>query len=535
MPAAGAQHKNTTAILAVLMAESAPSIILCSHLAGVLEENGNDGLASSRFMPVSDPVETLVRNARRRCLASIAIEHGVWGASAALAALLVLLLAGTQVLDWYWLLVAAAAGLGVSAWRFRKRIPSGYRAAQIADRNLKSDDAVSTAFYFAAVAPPDHASRELAAAQHRAASDLARTADVRRAIPIRLPRAVYLTISLAVSAGALFGWRYGVTRSLSLRPPLVNLAFDTFRVTPVQEASQRKTPAQRLIDEQLEKMGIPANQQPARTDDNDTSGNTERPMRAPDGDQTAPRDEGAPPESAEQGDNTDDAAGQRAAGSDARDGVARDQPPSADSPNDRNKPSEENNPLLDKLRDAMANLLAKLKLKPPPGVAARAGGSQTTKQTRHASRGEKGGPGPGEQSAEGAERAGAQAGQPGEGDQQAKAGEGQSSSRAPQRASAQDGKSGIGRQNGDKTLRDAEQLAAMGKLSEILGRRATEVGGEIMVEVKSGKQGLKTQYSQRSAAHKDSGGEIHRDEIPLLYQTYVEQYFEQVHKSSAKK
>lgn len=516
------------------MPESAPSIILCSHLAGFLEENGRDGLASGRFMPVSDPVEALVRNARRRCLASIAIEHGVWGASAALAALLALLLAGTQVLDWYWLVVAAAAGLAVSAWRFRKRIPSGYRAAQIADRNLKSDDAVSTAFYFAVIAPPDHALRELAAAQYRAASDLARTADVRRAIPIRLPRAVYLTISLAVSAGALFGWRYGVTRTLSLRPPLVNLAFDTFRVTPVQDASQRKTPAQRLIDEQLEKMGIPANQQPARTDANDAPETTERPMRAPDGDQTALRDASASPESAEQGDNAGDAAGQRATGTDSRD-AAQDQPPSADSLNDRNKPPEENNPLLDKLRDAMANLLAKLKLKPSPGVASRAGGSQMTKQTRHASRGEKGGHGPGEQSAEGAERAAAQAGQPGEGDQQAKAGEGQSSSRTPQRASTQDGKSGIGRQDGDKTLHNAEQLAAMGKLSEILGRRATEVGGEIMVEVKSGKQVLTTQYSQSSAAHKDSGGEVHRDEIPLLYQTYVEQYFGQVHKSSAKK
>ncbi|MCE5307670.1 MAG: hypothetical protein LLG20_08505 [Acidobacteriales bacterium] len=486
-------------------------------------------------MPVSDPVETFVRRARRRCLAAIVIEHGAWGTSAALAALLILLLAGTQVLDWYWLVVAAATGLGVSVWRLRKRIPSEYRAAQVADRNLKSDDAVSTAFYFTAIAPPDHASQELAAAQHRAASGLARTADVRRAVPIHLPRAVYLALSLAVSAGALFGLRYGVTRSLNLRPPLVNLAFDTFRVTPVQEASQRKTPAQRLIDEQLEKMGIPANQQTARTDANDASGNAERPMRAPDGDQTAPRDESASPESAEQGDNTEDAAGQRAAGNDSRDGNAQDRPPSADSPNDRNKPPEENNPLLDKLRDAMANLLAKLKLKPPPGVATRASGSQTAKQTRHTSRGEKGGHGPGEQSAEGAERAGAQAGQPGEGDQQAKAGEGQSSSRAPQRASTQDGKSGIGRQNGDKSLRDAEQLAAMGKLSEILGRRATEVGGEIMVEVKSGKQGLKTQYTQSSATHKDSGGEIHRDEIPLLYQTYVEQYFEQVHKAPAKK
>jgi len=56
-----------------------------------------------------------------------------------------------------------------------------------------------------------------------------------------------------------------------------------------------------------------------------------------------------------------------------------------------------------------------------------------------------------------------------------------------------------------------------------------------MVEVKSGTQDLKTTYSQTSAAHTDSGGQIHRDEIPLLYQPYVEQYFEQVHKAPPKK
>jgi hypothetical protein len=55
-----------------------------------------------------------------------------------------------------------------------------------------------------------------------------------------------------------------------------------------------------------------------------------------------------------------------------------------------------------------------------------------------------------------------------------------------------------------------------------------------MVEVRSGDQQLKTQYSQKQAAHTDSGGEIHRDEIPLLYQQYVQQYFEQIRKTPAK-
>ncbi len=488
-------------------------------------------------MPFTGPVEILVRRARWRCLLTSAIEHGAWGASAALTALLALLIAGTQILDWYWLPAAALVGLIAAAFRLRNGIPSAYRTAQLIDRNLGTEDAVSTAFYFGSLAPEQSFSGELRQAQHRAAADLARGADMHRAAPIRLPRALYLTFSLAVCAGALFGWRYGVTRSLNLRPPLVNLAFDTFRVTPVRESSLRKTPAQRLIDEQLEKMGIPANQPADRASANETSGDASRPTRAPDGDLTAPRDERSSPEDSGQGEGADDANGERAADASPRDGAAQDQPPAGASAKGPKAPPEDSNPLLDKLRDAMANLLAKMKIKPPPGVPTRAGGSQVGQKGKgkQASRSEKGATGPGEQSAEGAQSADARGAQPGEGEQSAQAGQGQASSRGPQQPSSQDGKSGIGRQDGDKALRDAAQLAAMGKLSEILGRRSAEIGGEIMVEVKSGKQDLKTQYSQRSSAHADSGGQIHRDEIPLLYQPYVEQYFEQVHKAPPKK
>lgn len=484
-------------------------------------------------MSIPGPVDALVRRARRRCLVALAFEHGAWGFSAALATLIALFATGTQILDWYWPLVAALAGLAVSVWRLRRRIPSAYRAAQIVDRNLDTEDAISTAYYFGTLAAPQ-ASPELAEAQSRVACEQAREADVRRALPYHVPRAAYVTLSLAAAAAALFVWRYGVTRSLSLRPPLVNLAFDTFRLTPAEQASQRKTPAQRLIDEQLQKMGIPANEQAARTATNEETGDATHTTRAPDGDLTAPRDEAAAPPNAEDGDNAEDG-GERSTGNDSREGASQDQPPSGSQSSDRKAQPEEHNPLLDKLRDAMANLLAKMKIKPPPGVPMRSGGTQTAQKGRHASRSDKGTPGAGEQSAEGAERSLAQAGQQSGSEQSAQPGQGQSQTGAPRQASAQDSKSGAGRQDGDKALRDAEQMAAMGKLSEILGRRSAEVGGEIMVEVKSGKQDLKTSYSQSSATHADTGGEIHRDEIPLLYQPYVEQYFEQVHKAPAKK
>jgi hypothetical protein len=92
-----------------------------------------------------------------------------------------------------------------------------------------------------------------------------------------------------------------------------------------------------------------------------------------------------------------------------------------------------------------------------------------------------------------------------------------------------DSQSGVGRQDGDKEARESEQLKAMGKLAEIIGKRSASVTGDMVVENPSGKQGLKTSYSRRVGQHADLGGEINRDEIPLMYQQYVREYMQQIH------
>ena len=48
------------------------------------------------------------------------------------------------------------------------------------------------------------------------------------------------------------------------------------------------------------------------------------------------------------------------------------------------------------------------------------------------------------------------------------------------------------------------------------------------MEVGSSKQQLKTPWAQKDASHTYAGSEIHRDEVPLIYQQFVEQYFEQI-------
>ena len=55
------------------------------------------------------------------------------------------------------------------------------------------------------------------------------------------------------------------------------------------------------------------------------------------------------------------------------------------------------------------------------------------------------------------------------------------------------------------------------------------------VETPSNKQQLKTEYSQKQGHHADLGGEINRDEVPLMYQPYVREYMEQVRKQTNSK
>jgi hypothetical protein len=119
-----------------------------------------------------------------------------------------------------------------------------------------------------------------------------------------------------------------------------------------------------------------------------------------------------------------------------------------------------------------------------------------------------------------------------EGDQKNSADAQNGQKSAPKNAS-QDAKNGIGSQDGEKAMREAQQLEAMGKITEILGKRSANVTGEVMMEVASGKQQLRTEWSQQQANHAEAGSEIHRDEVPLMYQQFVQQYFEEIRKPQA--
>lgn len=487
-----------------------------------------------------------IRRARRRFIANQVYEQVILALGAGWAGLILLLLLGTQILDWYWPVLLFAAVLGVGGYRLRRRIPSEYQAAQRVDERLRLEDTLSTALYFLR-----HPERGQAAgvqgAQAASAARLARQLSVAEAVPWRLPRSIYASLALALVAGGMIGIRYGIDHRLDLRRPIANLQFDTFRA-PKQVARAPRRGQNKKLDEQFKQVGL------ALDDEQDLNRQMERPndstQNAKDGEdngaaktKTEKRQERGLTSSDEQGpeqrEGAEAADGQdRPAGANDQ-GAATNQPAKkGDKPeNGRQGPDQdENNSLLEKMRNAMANMLAKMKMQPEAGqgqqVASASKGSLQNGQQQQAQMDPQGQPSQGkdgrqQQGRPSAESKGNQEGQAGQQQQQ---GEGQQGSNSSDKPSSNDSKTGMGRSNGNKDVKLAEQLEAMGKISEIIGKRSQSLTGEMMVEVASGKQQLKTGYTQRNATHGEAGGEIHRDEVPLALQQYVQQYFEEVRK-----
>src|SRR5580704_10290175 len=163
-----------------------------------------------------------VRRARHRMLANEAMRHAAYAASAALGGLVLLLLLGTQILSWAWLILMPALALGAGAYLTWRNAPSAYRAAQLVDHNLELADTLSTALFFAPrdVAARDDEGEGMRRGQWSQAERVAAGVDPRRAIPMQMPRAIYGTALLALAAGSLFALRYGLDRRLDLRAPL---------------------------------------------------------------------------------------------------------------------------------------------------------------------------------------------------------------------------------------------------------------------------------------------------------------------------
>ncbi len=475
-----------------------------------------------------------VRRARRRILAAEGMRYAAYAASAALAAVIGLLLAGTGVLGWIWPVLLPAAALAGGIYVTWRRGPSLYSAAQRVDRNLGLADTLSTALYFAG---GGRATAEVRRAQWEQAERLAAGADPRRAIPLRMPRALYATALLAVIAVSLFALRYGLDRRLDLRPPLARVLREKLGYpAPSKSAQQARSAAPHdprgpaeagrqaddtartgaaeldpAPDAALDSPGVPEGGNPAGT------GSPSAPLEA--GGNQGPQPEGL---------SVGADGSQPTSASQAPGGKAAGKPGAQQASGDSGSSSG----MLGKLRDAMSSLLNRMRQPGGQGGQPREGAPGGRPNNQQASAGQNGTPGrqPGD-----ARQSGAADGQPGEDSQNARDGQPGSPGESGEQAATRQPGSGIGRQDGNKDVKLAEQLAAMGKISEIIGKRSANVSGEVTVEVRNANQQLRTPYVPSAARHAEAGGEIHRDEIPVALQAYVQQYFEELRKQPAGK
>lgn len=454
--------------------------------------------------------------------------------------LILLLLLGTQILDWPWIAALVAASLVLGLRNLRRDAPSAYAVAQSVDRRMNLHDSLSTAFFYLRLEPGRKVSQYVRAAQLAEAECLAREVPIDRAAPFAAPKSLYAMAALGLLACGLLTLRYGISRTLDLRPPLAGMVFDTFHFAAQAQrpGARSKNASTKRMNELLKQFGLSLDNSAENQLDQreQTAGSTLDTASASDAkrDSSGSRQGGLQPLQAGEQRKDQSKAGSSPPGEEASEqsqSANQSESPGQQSSNRQAaNSSSENNSLLDKFRDAMSSLLSRLKSQPRSGD-----GQQTANSAQ--GRSDQGQPQQGQKGAViGKQAQDRQSGepqdeQPGEGFKLAQGGRGKQGGPDSEQIS-RDGRSGIGKEDGSKEIREAEQLAAMGKISEIIGKRSQNLTGEVMVEVASSNQQLRTAYSQQSQSHGEAGGEIHRDEIPLAYQHYVQQYFEEIRKTA---
>ncbi len=492
-------------------------------------------------------IRQLLENARQRLLYNQLAAQFTFAVSLVLGALILLLLAGTQILDWRILAVLVACGVILGLVRTIRRLPSYYRVAVLIDGRANLFDALSTAWIFEQGKGTSQPAPEIAAGQRAQAEALARNVDLETALPFTVPRAAYAMAGLFLVATSLFALRYGISHNLDLKPPLTSVVMDALGWTPAPAAEKSKHPAESRMASLLKQLGISVPEPGEKIQANNLDPATDSALDTigdPDSDNSLAKN--PPGEKSEEasvqgktGDQSSDPE-DSTAGDDAAPGKgnpedsigSQEGPQQGEQQNAKSGSAGENSSLLSKLKDAINNLMSKSKSQP-------AAGGQKSSQSAQAQNGaqtsDKGQPGQGKQDGDKDTAEASQDGQQ-QGDSEASQnspgkGGGKSNDRD---ASAQPG-SGIGRQDGSKDLRAAQQEKAMGKLSEVIGKRSANVTGEMTVEVESGSQQLKTGYTQRVAQHEAAGGDVSRDEVPVDLQPYVSGYFDEIRKQAPAK
>jgi hypothetical protein len=505
---------------------------------------------SSSLAPYGDQVKEVLRLASRRKLLVEAAEQFALALDIVLSGLITMLLLGTALLSWKWMTLLTVAGLLIFALRLRTRLVSPYRVAQIVDQRLSLHDALSTAHFLLSSSAADGS--PAARVQLEQTSRAVATARIEDAFPFKAKRAWAVCGALVAVGFGLFAIRYLVTQSLSLRPSLITFQMplvlerwqDSLRPkrddlkTPPSLRRYAASPTAANRNETADNRNLP-------TEATEPAGNSDRNGELTKGQQTqnAPNGDKQGQNSSSEGraGNQTSSQGESSPKTEER-SSPQGAPPNASTDKEQATNSQSNSPgLVSRMKSAFSNMMAKMRANGAPQQPGQQNSSEdgqneakNNQNNAGANAAQKSGQGSNgekarnDQSSENSNAEGQAQGQTAERPQNAQASSGQSAQKGS------DAQSGVGRQDGDKAIKDAEQLQAMGKLAELIGKRSANLTGDMTVETPSGKQQLKTAYSQQTGHHSDAGGEINRNEIPMMYQQYVREYMEQVNKQREK-
>ena len=175
----------------------------------------------------------LLQRARRRSIFQLVLNLCMVAMAIGCAILAVILILGSALIGWQWLALAIIAALGVGGYQLRQKLPSLYQVAQWIDGRLGLADTLSTAEYFlpgghVALKEEADTDQSICVSQRARAETIAASVDLKAAVPFRKPRALFPALTLFAVVAGLFLWRYEALGSFDPRAPLVHPSISNF-------------------------------------------------------------------------------------------------------------------------------------------------------------------------------------------------------------------------------------------------------------------------------------------------------------------
>ena len=190
------------------------------------------------FLPSHPTLTDLLERARRRLFGQLALDKGALALLIGMAAVILLLLAGTQILDWYWPVLVVAVSLGVGIYRLRKSLPLSMCWPSESIAAWDSPTLYPPRFTLPII--PIRVAKQSANCSAGTRKSVAQRVDIRQALPPSRSRYLLPAAALVLVAFGLFAVRYAVTGSLSLEPSLLKIAYDSFFGPPPQQLAKNQ-------------------------------------------------------------------------------------------------------------------------------------------------------------------------------------------------------------------------------------------------------------------------------------------------------